>query len=325
MARLKRGKEIFNAMKYVLQKNMLQESTLFRRVNDRLRESRGKGILVWDFTRVAKLSVEEGRLGRKEDKQSRAKVKPVYYFLTESYLKKYQRYDFVEIDQEKDRQRMLFQLLILYEINVGRIIRIGDRGHPGFTPQEILRHAEKQLASYGNIPWFHPSCIFTHMKFEIKEIEEAVSTLEKNRSIEQFSLTKERYSGHGQLPEIRYRISDKLRGLMQLVWSLYQEKLGILANKYLVGTFNDDDETLLLYLHRRRNTEKLMQEWKDTSRDRYINEEAIEMKDGRLVLAKSIQIRETEFKVKVDKLLERYLPLLNEYGLPESFIRTILS
>jgi hypothetical protein len=57
---------------------------------------------------------------------------------------------------------------------------------------------------------------------------------------------------------------------------------------------------------------ELMQEWKDTRRDRYINEEAIEIKDGRLVLAESgIQIRETEFKVKVDKLLERCLPLLN--------------
>jgi hypothetical protein len=191
---------------------------------------------------------------------------------------------------------MLFQLLLLYEINMGRIIRIGDKGHPGFTPQEILRYAEKQLASYGKVLWFHPSSIFTHMKFEIKEIDEAVRTLEKNRSIEPFSLTKESYSGPGQPPKIRYRISDKLRGLMQLIWSLYQEKLGILKTKYLVGTFNDDDETLLLYLLGRRNTEKLMQEWKDTCRDRYINEEAIEIKDGRLVLVKSghIQIRERE-------------------------------
>jgi hypothetical protein len=126
---------------------------------------------------------------------------------------------------------MLFQLLLLYEINMGRIIRIGDKGHPGFTPQEILRYAEKQLASYGKVLWFHPSSIFTHMKFEIKEIDEAVRTLEKNRPIEPFSLTKESYSGPGQPPKIRYRISDKLRGLMQLIWSLYQEKLGILETK----------------------------------------------------------------------------------------------
>ena len=186
MSRLRRGKEIFSAITYVLQNNELQESTLFRKVNNRLKESKGKGISRRDFTKVAELSVKEGRLGRREDKQSKTKVKPVYYFLIESYLKKYQRYDFVEIDQEKDRQRKLFQLLLLFETNVGRIVCIGDKWHPGFTPQEILRYAEKQLYIFGKVPWFHHSCIFTHIKFDSKEIDEAVRTLEKNRSIEPF-------------------------------------------------------------------------------------------------------------------------------------------
>jgi hypothetical protein len=176
---LRRGKEIFSALTDVLQKKELQESTLFREVNERLKKSKGKGISHRDFRKEAELSVKEGRLGRREDKQSKANVKPVYYFLTESYLKKYQRYDFVEIDQEKDRRRKLIQLLLLYETNVGRIVCIGYKWHPGFTPQEILRYAEKQLYIFGNVPWFHHSCIFTHIKFDSKEIDEAVRTLKK--------------------------------------------------------------------------------------------------------------------------------------------------
>jgi len=147
LSRLRRGKEIFSAITYVLQNNELQESTLFRKVNNSLKESKGKGISRRDFTLVAELSVKEGRLGRREDKQSKTKVKPVYYFLTESYLKKYQRYDFVEIDQEKDRQRKLFQLLLLYEACRGQKCTLRTKGMtryivedlPGFTLQEILR------------------------------------------------------------------------------------------------------------------------------------------------------------------------------------------
>ena len=323
MSRLKRGKEIFSAIDYILQKDELQVSTLFREVNDRLKKSKGKGISNRDFRKEVELSLREGRLGRREDKQSKTYVKPVYYFLTESYLKKYQRYDFVEIDQEKDRQRKLFQLLLLYETNVGRIVCIGDKWHPGFTPQEILRYAKKQLYIFGKVPWFHHSCLFTHIKFDSKEIDEAIRILEKNRSIVPFSLTH----NHRQSPEVRYRLSDKLRDLMHLVWSLYNEKLSIVEAKYMIETLNNDDRTWLSYLLGRRNTEKVMQEWKDRRRDNSINEDAIEITAGRLVLAKRkyVQIGEMEFKMKVDELLERCLPILSEYGLPDSLIRTILS
>jgi hypothetical protein len=331
---LRRGKEIFSAFTDVLQKSELQESILFREVNDRLKKSKGRGISHRDFRKEAVLSVKEGRLGSREDKQSEAHVKPVYYFLTESYLKKYQRYDFVEIDQEKDRQRKLFELLLLYETcrrlkctlrTKGRTSYIVD-DLPGFTPQEILRFPMEQ-AGFAKVPWFHPSCIFIHMKFEMNEIDEAVKTLETKGSITPFSLTKESYHNHRQPLEVRYRINDKLRGLMELVWSLYKEKLSILETKYQIETFNNDDRSWLSYLLGIRNTEKVMQEWKDRRRERSINEDAIEIRAGRLVLTKRsyTQMREMEFKVKVDELLERCLPVLREYDLPDSLVRTILS
>jgi hypothetical protein len=196
---------------------------------------------------------------------------------------------------------------------------------PGFTPRDILRYTEEQVLSYA-VPWFHHSCIFVHMKFEMNEIDDAVRTMEKNRSIEPFSLTKASYHNHGQANEVRYGIAEKLRGLMRLVWSLYKEKLPILETKYMVGILNEDDKIWLLYLLGQRNTEKLMLEWEDKRRHIFINEKAIEIEDGRLVLAKKshIRIKEMEFKAKVDELLKSYLPVLREYGLPESFVRTIL-
>jgi hypothetical protein len=115
--------------------------------------------------------------------------------------------------------------------------------------------------------------------------------------------------------------------LMELVWSLYKEKLSILETKYQIETFNNDDRSWLSYLLGIRNTEKVMQEWKDRRRERSINEDAIEIRAGRLVLTKRsyTQMREMEFKVKVDELLERCLPVLREYDLPDSLVRTILS
>ncbi len=70
-----------------------------------------------------------------------------------------------------------------------------------------------------------------------------------------------------------------------------------------------------------------MQDWKERPRYKSIDEEAIGIGEGRLVLAKSGHIRlgEMEFKAKVDALLESYLPVLREHGLPESVVRTILS
>ena len=259
-------------------------------------------------------------------------MKPVYYFLTESRLRELQRYDFVEIDQEKNRQIKLFQLLLLYETCRGLKCRLRTNVRtrfivedlPGFTPEEILQYPKEQ-AGYAFIPWFHPSWIFTHMKFEMNEIDRALRTLEKNCSIESFSLTKPNYLNDGQqLHEVRYLITYKLRGLMRHVWSLYLEKLSIVETKYHTGIFDNDDKVWLSYLLGRKS-EKLMQEWKE--RYKSINEEAIEIEDGRLVLAKSGRIRlgEKEFKAKVDGLLESYLPVLTEHGLPESIVRTILS
>jgi hypothetical protein len=329
LSRLKRGKEIFSAIEHVLLKQRnatLRESPLFAEVNDRLKKSKGKGISHRDFKEVVDLSIREGRLGRHSDK----KVKPVYYFLTESHSREFQRYDFVEIDQEKNRQRKLRQLLLLYESCRGTLkIRLRSKGRtrllvedlPGFTPREILRYPREQA---GYAPWFRPSWIFTHMNFESNEIDRAVGTLEKNRSIEPFcSLPKPNYLNDGQPHEVRYQITDKLRGLMRHVWSLYLERLSIVETKYHVGII--DNVIWLSYLLG-MNKEKLMQEWKQRQRYKRINEEAIEIEDGRLVLSTGGRIRlaEKEFKDKVEGLLESYLPVLREYSLPESFVQTIL-
>jgi hypothetical protein len=333
LSSLRRGKEIFSAIEHILleQRNAtLRESPLFREVNDRLKKSKGKGISHRDFKKVLELSIKEGRLGRHSEK----KVKPVYYFLTESHSREFQRYDFVEIDQEKNRQRKLRQLLLLYESCRGTLkIRLRTKGRtrfsvedlPGFTPREILRYPEEQ-AGYASVPWFHPSWIFTHMKFEMNEIDRAVRTLERDRSIEPFcSLPKPNYLNDGQPHEVRYRITNKLRGLMRLVWSLYLERLSIVETKYHAGIIDNNDKIWLSYLLG-RNKEKLMQEWKERPSYKSINEEAIEIEDGQLVLAIGGRIRlaEKEFKEKVEGLLKSYLPVLTEYDLPESFVQTIL-
>jgi hypothetical protein len=282
--------------------------------------------------------VEEKRLARIEDKESKSKVKPVYFSLTETSLKQYQ-HDFLGIDEVKNRRRKLFQLLFLYEMCAGskKIHTLGtsySRNLPGFTLQEIYQYPEQQRLFYpriiADVPWFHYSTIFTHIQFEIDEIKDALKHLEKVHLIKPLPLTNNSNSNQNLPAELqtRYYISDnRLQVLIHIVWNLYKQKISILETKYLQGTFTDNDRIWLTYIHGKESTRRLIEEWEDRRSRRTFSEQEMEIKNGQLVLAERgySRIREVEFNMKVEELMKKYIPLLDEYNLPVSYIRTILS
>jgi hypothetical protein len=128
----------------------------------------------------------------------------------------------------------------------------------------------------------------------------------------------------------RYFIADKrLQALGQSVWDLYNEKLNVLQIKYIARSFDDKDRSWLRYIVGEWPAATLMQEWEDfqdfQSTHTY-DEEGIEIMDKRRETLSSFdRVREIEFNAKIDELIKKYRPVLEEYGLPLSYIRTMLS
>jgi hypothetical protein len=221
---------------------------------------------------------------------------------------------------------------------IGKIPRciLGTRGRtqytvglPGFTIEEIFRYADDQTLFYFNGPWFHPSSIFSDARFSIEEIRDTFGLFEKTHLIKPFSITKDASMQSELLHELqgRYFVADKrLQTLSHLVWKLYQEKLSILESKYMGRSFDERDREWLLYVLGKWATERLIQEWDDRRSVHTFNEEGIEIKAGRWNTESDYdRVREVAFNDKVNELVEKFRPVLEEYDLPLSYIRTLLS
>jgi hypothetical protein len=240
-------------------------------------------------------------------------------------------------------------------LGIGKIPRciLGARGRtkytvilPGFTVDEILRYVGDQTSTP-----FHPSSVFSGARFSIEEIRGTFNLFEKTQLIKPFVT---RNTGNietvpRELNE-RYFIADeRLRRLGQFIWDLYKEKLSILETKYYDGSFDDRDGAWLQNIVGMWKAMDLIQMW-EYSREmedsfligpRRFNEEGIEIKDEyrenqiknayqkKKIRSSFNKTRETEFDAKVDakadELMEQFGPVLEEYGLPRSYIQVALS
>jgi hypothetical protein len=406
LAQVRHRKDIFDAIRSVLLEHgteqKLNYSALYHKVSDRLKETKQKGISRRDFDSEIKLAVQEKKLIRTENKDSKSKVKPVYFSLTENALKQYHQ-DFLGINEVKDRRRKLFQLLLIYEVSKGSRAYIsgdkdfdkflksfslsrqnlkiatrrtssnsdktvitfhplnglsvtkyqkhdrkgigkkprcilGARGRtqysvdlPGFTIEEIFQYAEEQTMIHMGLP-FHPSTIFSDVQLSVEEIRATFDIFEKSQLIKPFSINNPDDIEPILLRKLkgRYFIADKrLQALGQSVWDLYNEKLNVLQIKYIARSFDDKDRSWLRYIVGEWPAATLMQEWEDfqdfQSTHTY-DEEGIEIMDKRRETLSSFdRVREIEFNAKIDELIKKYRPVLEEYGLPLSYIRTMLS
>jgi hypothetical protein len=115
----KHREHIFNAIKICLLdrevkgEQRLNYNTLYDKVNDKIKESRGEGISPRDFSSELKLLVEEGKIQRTEDEDSKRKIKPVYFSLTQN-AKIEHRLGILGINLEQERLRRIYQLIFSY-------------------------------------------------------------------------------------------------------------------------------------------------------------------------------------------------------------------
>ncbi|HEY7573410.1 MAG TPA: hypothetical protein VH796_18780 [Nitrososphaeraceae archaeon] len=118
---LRHREHIFDAIKTCLLdqefkgEQKLNYNTLYDKVNDKIKESRieGKGISPRDFSSELKLLVEEGKIQRTEDEDSKRKIKPVYFSLTQN-AKAEHRLGILGINPEQERLRRIYQLIFSY-------------------------------------------------------------------------------------------------------------------------------------------------------------------------------------------------------------------
>jgi hypothetical protein len=128
----KHRQDIFDAIRDTLlhqKENRLSYSNLYKKVNEKLQGLKEKTIFKKlsprDFSSEIKIMVEEGRLYRIEYKDSKRKIKPVYFSLTEKAIKEH-KLKILGIDKEAEKRRSLYQFLFFLE-SLGPMKEVSDK------------------------------------------------------------------------------------------------------------------------------------------------------------------------------------------------------
>jgi hypothetical protein len=112
--------DVFEAIKLSLLEanSKLNYSKLYEKVNKRLKILRNKDkevkLSTRDFNSELNILVDEGLLNRTTDEESKNKIKPVYFSLTDEAIKQHQ-FDILGISLEKEYRRNLFHLILFYQ------------------------------------------------------------------------------------------------------------------------------------------------------------------------------------------------------------------
>jgi hypothetical protein len=112
--------DVFEAIKLsLLEANSnLNYSKLYKKVNEKLKILRNKDkevkLSTRDFNSELNILVDEGLLDRRPDEESKNKIKPVYFSLTDEAVKQHQL-DILGISLEKEYRRNLFHLILFFQ------------------------------------------------------------------------------------------------------------------------------------------------------------------------------------------------------------------
>jgi hypothetical protein len=112
--------DVFEAIKLsLLESTSLNYSKLYEKVNEKLKLSRNKpnvkyALSTRDFGSEINLLSDEGLLTRRQDDQSKNKIKPVYFSLTEKAIKQH-RFEILGISREKQYRLQLYRLLFFHQ------------------------------------------------------------------------------------------------------------------------------------------------------------------------------------------------------------------
>ena len=121
----------------------LNYNTLFRKVKEKM----GREISPRDFSSEVKLLVEEKKIQRTEDKDSKLKIKPVFFSVTETTKKEYQQ-EYLGIDEGKERRRKLLHLLFFYEDSkAGKITYSSEREFDYFLKSVSLSRQDLEVSN----------------------------------------------------------------------------------------------------------------------------------------------------------------------------------